>query len=97
MKKHWVDVKNVGRINAYSLGACDGCKRHRGVIPRGTSQRAVGGTKAMQANGSWCSQALQMTLWLRVVWADAGLKRKGAEDVAASAEATSGTPTRGNG
>jgi hypothetical protein len=51
----------------------------------------------MQENGSWCSQALQMMLWLRVVWADAGLKRKGAEDVTASAETTSGTPARGNG
>jgi hypothetical protein len=50
----------------------------------------------MQANGSWCLQALQIMLWLRVVSADAGLKRKGAEDVAASTEATSGTPARGN-
>jgi hypothetical protein len=38
-----------------------------------------------------------MMLWLRVVLVDAGLKRKGAEDVAVSAEATSGTPARGNG
>jgi hypothetical protein len=31
------------------------------------------------------------------VLADAGLKRKGAEDVAKSAEATIGTPARDNG
>jgi hypothetical protein len=34
MKKHWVDVENVGKINTYGMGACDGCKRHRGVSSR---------------------------------------------------------------
>jgi hypothetical protein len=52
----------------------------------------------MQANGNWCSQALQMMLTLRIVFLLSGghrLKVEGAEDIAASAEATSGTPARG--
>jgi hypothetical protein len=33
-EKHWVDLKNVGKINAHSMDACNGRKRHHGVSSR---------------------------------------------------------------
>jgi hypothetical protein len=40
-------------------------------------RRSVRATKAMQANGNWCSQALWMMLWLRVVSGGHRLKVEG--------------------